>query len=337
MNYPTQKPEAFLDRIINASQKKGFSFDCFVVQAQPPPWPKNSTGAGLPATWGASPSTPPASGCWASPASGRLWCRTWASTSARPGRRPSLAADENAAAVVRQYRHFILDLYRARPSMAIPGCTGSKRGAWCMSARSIRPSPPTMSSKSPSSSARRSAPGKDAPSQAAVDVLGWDFAFELNEVARQQAAEANINMRFLRIPREVLEQKAVEQGDIRSSSWPPWGRCQGAKGREVTLQADRFRHPARRCARRCAARHLPLVAMDRLLGGRLGQPGRYLPQHVAGLPHPPGQNRSTANSHPPLRPARRVHHHGQGHRHPGQRHHQDPAVKVSSRDPPNPE
>ena len=30
--------------------------------------------------------------------------------------------------------------------------------------------------------------GADAPSQAAVDVLGWDFAFELNEVAEQQAA-----------------------------------------------------------------------------------------------------------------------------------------------------
>jgi hypothetical protein len=57
--------------------------------------------------------------------------------------------------------------------------------------------------------------GKDAPSVAAVDVLGWDFAFELNEVARQQAAQANITMRFIRIPREVLEKQAVEQGDIK--------------------------------------------------------------------------------------------------------------------------
>jgi adenine-specific DNA-methyltransferase len=47
-----------------------------------------------------------------------------------------------------------------------------------------------------------------------VDVLGWDFAFELNEVARQQAAAANIQMRFLRIPRDVMDKRAVEQGDI---------------------------------------------------------------------------------------------------------------------------
>ncbi len=56
--------------------------------------------------------------------------------------------------------------------------------------------------------------GKDAPATNGVDVLGWDFAFELNEVAVQQAAQANINLRFLRIPREVLDKKAVEQGDV---------------------------------------------------------------------------------------------------------------------------
>jgi hypothetical protein len=44
--------------------------------------------------------------------------------------------------------------------------------------------------------------------------LGWDFAFELNEIAKQQAAAANIQMRFLRIPRDVMDKRAVEQGDI---------------------------------------------------------------------------------------------------------------------------
>ena len=41
--------------------------------------------------------------------------------------------------------------------------------------------------------------GKDAPTSNGVDVLGWDFAFEVNEVARQQAERANVNLRFLRI------------------------------------------------------------------------------------------------------------------------------------------
>lgn len=56
--------------------------------------------------------------------------------------------------------------------------------------------------------------GKDAPTTNGVDVLGWDFAFEVNEVAKQQAAAANIQMRFLRIPRDVMDRRAVEQGDI---------------------------------------------------------------------------------------------------------------------------
>jgi hypothetical protein len=56
--------------------------------------------------------------------------------------------------------------------------------------------------------------GKDAPKTNGVDVLGWDFAFELNEVAKQQAALANIQMRFLRIPRDVMDKRAVAAGDI---------------------------------------------------------------------------------------------------------------------------
>jgi hypothetical protein len=54
----------------------------------------------------------------------------------------------------------------------------------------------------------------EAPKTNSVDVLGWDFAFELNEVAKQQAAAANIQVRFLRIPRDVMDKRAVEQGDI---------------------------------------------------------------------------------------------------------------------------
>jgi len=57
--------------------------------------------------------------------------------------------------------------------------------------------------------------GKDSPSTTSVDVLGWDFAFEINEVARQDAAKAGIEMRFVRIPREALDKRAATQGDVR--------------------------------------------------------------------------------------------------------------------------
>jgi len=47
----------------------------------------------------------------------------------------------------------------------------------------------------------------------AVDVLGWDFGFELNELGKEMAAEANIALSFKRIPRDVMDKRAVEQGD----------------------------------------------------------------------------------------------------------------------------
>ena len=59
--------------------------------------------------------------------------------------------------------------------------------------------------------------GKDAPKTNGVEVLGWDFAFELNEVAKQQAAAANIQMRFQRIPRDVMDKRAV--------GWLPGRAC----------------------------------------------------------------------------------------------------------------
>lgn len=51
--------------------------------------------------------------------------------------------------------------------------------------------------------------------KAAADVLGWEFAFELNETAKQTAAESRVDVAFKRIPRDVLDKKAVDQGDIR--------------------------------------------------------------------------------------------------------------------------
>jgi hypothetical protein len=48
-----------------------------------------------------------------------------------------------------------------------------------------------------------------------IDFLGWDFAFDVNETAKQFAAENNVQIHPVKIPREVLEKKAVDQGDIK--------------------------------------------------------------------------------------------------------------------------
>ena len=50
--------------------------------------------------------------------------------------------------------------------------------------------------------------------KASADILGWDFAFELNETARDIAAESRVDVTFKKIPREVLDKRAVERGDV---------------------------------------------------------------------------------------------------------------------------
>jgi len=48
-----------------------------------------------------------------------------------------------------------------------------------------------------------------------LDVLGWEFAFDMNETAMNLAKESKVDLKFKRIPREVLEKKAVDAGDIK--------------------------------------------------------------------------------------------------------------------------
>ena len=73
-----------------------------------------------------------------------------------------------------------------------------------------------------------------------MDILGWEFAFELNELARRVAAEARVDVAFKKIPREVLEKKAVEQGDIQFFELGALAVDVKTKGRNVTLTLADF-------------------------------------------------------------------------------------------------
>ncbi|MGD0019106.1 MAG: site-specific DNA-methyltransferase [Candidatus Limnocylindrales bacterium] len=116
---------------------------------------------------------------------------------------------------VRAYRQFILDLYRAKPIDGYIWLHGVKTGR--MVYVGTVDSPVTVGDVRQIAAEFRRATGSgpSAPTKNGVDVLGWDFAFELNEVAKQEAARAKIDVRFFRIPREVLDSRAVEQGDVQ--------------------------------------------------------------------------------------------------------------------------
>jgi adenine-specific DNA-methyltransferase len=70
--------------------------------------------------------------------------------------------------------------------------------------------------------------------------LGWEFAFELNETARQVAAESRVDVAFKKIPREVLDKKAVEQGDVKFFELGALDVKVKQNGREVNLAPHDF-------------------------------------------------------------------------------------------------
>jgi len=216
LSYPTQKPQALLERVITAcSNENDLVLDCFV-------------GSGTAAV--------------AAELSNRRWIacdlsrfavhttrkRLLGIPTVRPfmvqnlgkyERQAWQAAEFAAPDDIRQresrYREFLLDLYHATPISGHAWLHGVKRGRMVH----VGPvdAPITLADvKALAAEVWRSVgQGEKAPKTAAVDVLGWEFAFELHELARQIAAEAKVEVSFKKIPREVLDKRAVEQGDIR--------------------------------------------------------------------------------------------------------------------------
>lgn len=245
LGYPTQKPEALLERIIKASSNEGdLVLDCFC-------------GSGTTAATAEK--------------LGRRWITCdlgrFAVHTARKrllsieGVRPFVVQNlgkyerqawmksefdrpEDQAARETTYRAFILGLYRAQE---LPGF------AWIHGVRDKRmvhvgavDAPVTVADVKAIAREALKAGGSGA-TQATVDILGWEFAFELNEVAKKIAAEAQVEVRFRRIPNDALDKRAVERGDIKPSDFFELRMLSAKltkKKRAVTLEITDFILPA---------------------------------------------------------------------------------------------
>lgn len=216
VDYPTQKPEALLERIFRASSNEGdLVLDCFVGSGTTPVvaeklkrrwiacdlgrFATHTTRKRLLGVAGVQP--------FVVQNLGKYERQAWQAA--------EFAAPDDFRERELRYRRFILDLYRANPVNGHTWLHGMKAGR--MVHVGAVDAPVTLADVKAIAAEvwRAVGKGKDAPKTAGVDVLGWEFAFELNELARQVAAEARVDVSFKKIPREVLEKRAVEQGDIR--------------------------------------------------------------------------------------------------------------------------
>jgi adenine-specific DNA-methyltransferase len=215
VDYPTQKPEALLKRIIEASSKDDdLVLDCLC-------------GSGTTAV-----AAEKLQRRWIACDLGRFAIHTTrkrllSMPEVRPFTVQNLGkyerqlwagaefGENQAAERQRAYTEFVLKLAQATPINGYTWLHGVKSGRMVHVGAVDAPVSVGDVTQIAVEFRRAVGTGKDAPKTNGVDVLGWDFAFELNEVAKQQAAAANIQMRFLRIPRDVMDKRAVEQGDIR--------------------------------------------------------------------------------------------------------------------------
>ena len=138
------------------------------------------------------------------------------------------------------YRKFILDLYHATPITGRTWLHGTKAGR--MVHVGAVDAPVTLADvKAIAKEVWKGAgTGKDTPPKASVDILGWEFAFELNETAKQVAAESRVEVAFKKIPHEALDKKAVEQGDIKFFELGALSVDVKVKRREVRLELTDF-------------------------------------------------------------------------------------------------
>jgi len=219
--FPTQKPESLLERIISVSSSEGaLVLDCFVgsgttavvaeklrrrwIACDLGRFAIHTTRKRLLGVQGVRP--------FVVQNLGKYERQAWQVAEFPANGKDHLEEQKQREAA---YRQFILSLYHANSFSGQAWLHGTKSGR--MVHVGAVDAPVTLADvKAIAKEAWKAlSSGKNAATKAAVDVLGWDFAFELNELAKQVAAESRVDVAFKKIPREVLDKKAVEQGDVR--------------------------------------------------------------------------------------------------------------------------
>lgn len=221
VGYLTQKPEALLERVIKASSKEGaLVMDCFAgsgtvavaaeklnrrwIVCDLSRFAIHTTRKRLLGIPGVKP--------FVVQNLGKYERQAWQVAEFPANGRSRLDEQRKRESA---YRAFVLDLYHATPISGNGWLHGAKGGRMvhvgAVDAPVTLPDVKTIARET----WKALGSGKGAPTRAGADILGWEFAFELNELAKQVAAESRIDVAFKKIPREVLEKKAVEQGDVR--------------------------------------------------------------------------------------------------------------------------
>jgi DNA modification methylase len=104
------------------------------------------------------------------------------------------------------YVHFVLELYRAELIAGLTHIHGQRGG--CMIHVGAADSPVTLSE------IREAVDECKKISQSKLDILGWEWEMGLHDVVEAESRRAGVKLRLLQIPRECMDQRAVDAGDV---------------------------------------------------------------------------------------------------------------------------
>jgi adenine-specific DNA-methyltransferase len=250
VNYDTQKPEALLERIIGASSNESdLVLDCFagsgttavVAEKLNRRWIACDLGRFAVHTTRKRMLAIPGVKPFSVQNLGKYERQAWQVAEFPANGKDRLAEQKERETA---YRKFILELYHATPVTGHVWLHGVKSGRMVHVAAVDAPVTRADVNAIAAEVWRASGKGPNSPQKPAVDVLGWEFALDMNETAKQVAAEARVDATFRKIPREVLEKKAVDQGDVYFFELGALSVDPKLKKRELTLKLSDFVIPS---------------------------------------------------------------------------------------------
>jgi DNA modification methylase len=246
LGYPTQKPEALMDRVIRASSKESdLLLDCFVGSGTTAAVAEKLNRRWIACDLGrfaihttrkrllGIPNVKP----FIVQNLGKYERQAWQIAEFPANGKDHLEEQREREAA---YRKFLLDLYHANPITGHSWLHGTKSGRMVHVAAVDAPVTQADVKAIAREAWKAVGTGKDSPMKAGVDILGWEFALEVNELAKQVAAESRVDVSFKKIPREVLDKKAIEQGDVKFFELGALSVIPKVKKREVTLKLTDF-------------------------------------------------------------------------------------------------
>ena len=146
------------------------------------------------------------------------------------------SGSRNEPTALYQYFKFILDLYKAEPTSGLVHLHGQRAGR--MVHIGAADSPVTLAEIRDAVDESRNI------KQEKLDILGWEWEMGLHDVIEAESKRTGMHLRLLQIPREAMDKRAVDAGDVHFFELAYLQVEADTKGKEARIKLQNFVMPS---------------------------------------------------------------------------------------------